>query len=444
LSREIVLLIVVFLLLLPISSGAEGDVLSITTDDALELALSNNLDIKAGLAALETAKARVKSSDNFWNPRFTATYSYTRLDEAPDYQYASKDNSLLGVQFTWPLYTGGEREASVDLAELAVEGLEAQQQVLEDITGVLAQNYCLNLREARGQIVAREKSLEYINGLLKTSQAFYDEGLIPKNELLRVQVEQMNRALELESARNNERLSQDELNAFIGFDFGTQLMIEVLGYEPFFYEITDLDPFFELALRQRPEMVAVGLQYQMLDEERKMAKSGRLPDVNLIVSYERAGDSLFLSAIEESDPDTVVGMVQVSYDLWDGGGTSDYLSELDRREKELDIAKMLLEQDIYLELEEAYLSIKQAYGEITTTGEAIASADENLRITRRRFEEGLAVSNDVIEAEALLLSAQLSNTHAIYNYYRAAAFVGKAVGVADMKYYIELKDKLGL
>jgi outer membrane protein len=95
-------------------------------------------------------------------------------------------------------------------------------------------------------------------------------------------------------------------------------------------------------------------------------------------------------------------------------------------------------------LQQAYLSIKQAYGEIKITDEAIAAAEENLRIARRRFEEGLMVINDVIEAEALLLGAQLSNTHAVYNYYRAAAYVGKALGVADINYYVELKEEMGL
>jgi hypothetical protein len=38
----------------------------------------------------------------------------------------------------------------------------------------------------------------------------------------------------------------------------------------------------------------------------------------------------------------------------------------------------------------------------------------------------------------------LNYYHALYNYYRSAAYVGKAVGVADIKYYLELKDKLGL
>jgi outer membrane protein TolC len=163
-----------------------------------------------------------------------------------------------------------------------------------------------------------------------------------------------------------------------------------------------------------------------------------------VVSFERAGDTPFLEANGFSEPNTISATVQVTYDLYDGGEVSDYLGELEARELELDVAKQQLEQSIYLELEEAYLNVKQAYGEILATAEAIVQAEENLRITRRRFEEGLAVVNDVIEAEALLLASQLSNTLATYNYYRAAAYIGKAVGVADLNYYLELRDKLAL
>jgi len=454
------LFVLSILCLLPLGSLAgdsspSDEVIIITTDDALELALSNNLDIQAGLAALETARTRVRSADERWNPRLTSSYSYTRLadiptisypgegDEMTEFQMGTYDNYMLGFQFIWPVYSGGEREANIRIAELGVEGLVAQQQVLEDITGVLAQHYCLNLRQARGQIVARKKRLEYIDGLLITSEALFEQGIIPRNDLLRVQVQKTNNDQELALALNNERLSQDVLNAFIGFEFGTQLKIDVLGYEPFFFE-ADLDPFFKLALRQRPEIEAMNLQYEILEEERKMAKSGRLPDVSLVVSFQRQGDNPLLAANGISDPNAISATVQVTYDLYDGGEASDYLSELDSRELELDVMKKQLEQSIYLELEGAYLNVKQAYGDIQATAEAIVQAEENLRITRRRFEEGLVVANNVIEAEALLLAARLSNTLATYNYYRAAAYVGKAVGVADMKYYLELKDTLGL
>lgn len=436
-------------------SSSSDEAIVVTTDDALELALANNLDIQAGLAALETARMQIESADNQWTPRLTATYSYTRLAYVPtiilppgildveEIAMGTYDNYFLGLSFVWPIYTGGEREASNRIAKLAVEGLEAQQQILEDITGVLAQNYCLNLMEARGQIVAKKKSLDYINGLFASSKAFYEQGLIPKNDLLRIQVEQSNRKQDLAVAVNNERLAEDELNAYIGFDFGTPLKVEILGYEPFFFD-ADIEPFYELALRQRPEMAAIDLQYQVIEEQRRMSKSGRLPDVNLVVSFNRQGDTPFLAASGFSDPNTISGTINVTYDLYDGGEISDYLAELDMLERELDIAKKQMEQSIYLELERAYLSIKQAYGEISLTQEAIVSAEENLRITRRRFEEGMAVTNDVIEAEALLLAAQLGYQHSRFNYYRAAAYVGKAVGVADMNYYLELKDTLGL
>jgi outer membrane protein len=321
--KRILLVLMALMVLPPWASGgddaASGDVVVITTDDARELALSNNLDVLAGLAALDTAKSRVMSSDNRWTPRVTASYSYTRLAEKPvisvpgegedmiEYPMGTLDNYMLGVQFIWPVYSGGEREASVNLSELAVDGLEAQQRILEDVTGVLAQNLCLELRESRGQITAREKSLEYIDGLASTAEAFFEQGLIARNDLLRVQVEQKNTELGLENARNSERIAEDELNAFIGFEFGTPLEIEVLGYEPLFFEIDDLNPFFELALKQRPEMQAMDLQYRMLDEERKMARSGRLPDVSVVLSFERKGDSPMLSATGLSEANTISG-----------------------------------------------------------------------------------------------------------------------------------------
>ena len=455
----------IFLLVALASSAALGqgdtappaNAVEITTDDALQLALSNNLDIKAGLAALETARAQVASMADNWDPRVTASYSYTRLGEKPvvklpegvviggmkEIPMGALDNYALGLNFIWPIYTGGEREANMRTMELAVEGLEAQQQVLEDITGVLAQHYCLSLVEARKLVDVQKKGLEYVDGLLTKSQEFFDSGLIPRNDLLRIQVERTNRQQELAGAENMARYSEDQLNSFIGFDFGTAVEVEVLGYEPFFFE-APLDPFYQLALKQRPEMKALELQYQVLEEQRRAAKSGRLPDVTLVVTYDRKSDAPLLPATSFANPNTFTGTVQVTYDISDGGKVTDKLKELDKRQAELDLAKSKLQRQIYLEIEQAYLGVKQAYGDIKASETAITQADENLRISRLRFEEGLLVANDVIEAETLSLAAQLGYYHALYNYYRSAAYVGKAVGVADIKYYLELKDKLGL
>ncbi len=452
-------LLILLIAMVPASAlgagSSDDDAVLITTDDARELALSNNLDIQAGLAAIDTARAQISLADNQWAPRLSSSYTYTRLAEVPvmklppglvegdEIKLGTENNYVLGLQFVWPLYTGGEKGASVRLAKLSLEGLQTQQEILEAVTGVLAQNYCLSLREARGAVVAQKKSLEYIDGLVNSSEKFYEQGLIPKNDLLRVKVQQTNTRQAVDMAINNERLAQDQLNSFIGFDFGTQLKIDVLGYQPFFFE-ADLEPFYQLALKQRPEMKAMALQYEILDEQRKMAQAGRLPNVSLVVSYQRSGDTAVLSAPEFGDADSLSGILQITYDLYDGGQTSESLHELAKRERELDIAKQKLERDIYLELEQAYISIKQAYNQITATNEAITQAEENLRIARSRFDEGLLIINDVIEAEALLLEAQLKNQKAIYDYYRAAAYVGKAVGVADINYYLELKDIIGI
>jgi outer membrane protein len=55
-------------------------------------------------------------------------------------------------------------------------------------------------------------------------------------------------------------------------------------------------------------------------------------------------------------------------------------------------------------------------------------AEENLRMTRERFKQGVALNRDVLDADAALLQAKVNRTQAAIDLVLAQARLEKALG----------------
>jgi outer membrane protein TolC len=60
---------------------------------------------------------------------------------------------------------------------------------------------------------------------------------------------------------------------------------------------------------------------------------------------------------------------------------------------------------------------------------AVAQAEEAFRVAKRRQEEGLGITLEVLNAEATLAQTTLGLTHMTYEYYRDLATLAQTVGL---------------
>ena len=68
---------------------------------------------------------------------------------------------------------------------------------------------------------------------------------------------------------------------------------------------------------------------------------------------------------------------------------------------------------VALEVRRAWLDVQETLRRVDVTAKAIAQAEENLRVARSRFERGVAIKTEVLDAETL-------RTRSYSNYYNAA------------------------
>jgi outer membrane protein TolC len=184
----------------------------------------------------------------------------------------------------------------------------------------------------------------------------------------------------------------------------------------------------DAALKTRPEIRSADFRIRASEAGVKAAKAGWYPQVYLAGNYYYLRPNQRLMPARDKFYGTWDIGIAVSFDVWNWGQTK---SQADQARAQLDQAKdarKLLEDQAVLEVTQSRLALTQAREKIRVAGQAVGQAEENLRITRERFKQGLALNMDVLDAELFLLQAKMNRTQAAIDLALAQARLEKALG----------------
>jgi outer membrane protein TolC len=91
--------------------------------------------------------------------------------------------------------------------------------------------------------------------------------------------------------------------------------------------------------------------------------------------------------------------------------------------------------EIKLEVEKYILDLKTARERITVTRDAVGQAEENLRINRVRYGEGVGTATEVLDAVTLLTIAETNLYKSLYDFRRAEAGLIYSIGKDLLEVY---------
>jgi outer membrane protein TolC len=83
---------------------------------------------------------------------------------------------------------------------------------------------------------------------------------------------------------------------------------------------------------------------------------------------------------------------------------------------------------IGLQVRQAWLYVQETRKRITVTQSAIAQAEENLRVVRDRYVNGLTPHTEVLEAETLRVNSATNHANAVYDAVIAGLRLKYAIG----------------
>ena len=419
-----------------LASGQDrADTLMLTVEEMFRMGMEASLVLKADSLNHQMAAQGLKSTRLAQAPDvqvgltggylgqpvvFLHGLSDATLPESPDW------SQNYSIDVTQPVYQGGRIRNSIRRSETEVKiaGLQTSADA-SDIKLSLIEQY-LNLFCLYKEYDVMRQNISESERRLQDIIRMKEEGLITNNDVLRSELQLSNDRISLRQTHNSILLASQRLDILLGLDEGLLIVPDTSAlrpvmlpgsYESCLMEACEADPSVRLA---RERIV-------LAENEVKIAQADWLPTVSLY-----AGNTLARPITR-----TMADMFSNSWSI--GLNISYPISSLYRNRSIVTQRKQNVSlsvnardralQSLRMEVRDAWLRHEESVEQVKTLELSVLQAKENYRIMQNRYFEQLSILTDLLDANSVMLDAELQLTRArtrvIYNYYRLQKACGR-------------------
>lgn len=402
--------------------------------EGLKMVSEQNRAVRIASYGGDMSSADVLSARSRFLPGVNASVSRTALAYKPGAllgplkAYTSeKDYFSYGINFHQTLYDFG---ATTSQYEASKESLERARSDIARIRNLAALDFILayyDILESGKMSAVAAKEVESLESHLSVAENLYREGVITKNDLLQTGVRLADARQRLISAGNARALSAIRINNILDRPLTKEVKVAETVKEPSLP--VNIDSLRELAQRRRPEFAVIDREIKMAELDERTKRSEYYPRIFAEGGYNYSENRYLL---HDENWALIVGL---NVNLFSGGATEAAVAKARHRKEQLEERKAKLTEDVGLELEKSLLDMKNASEKTAVSKDAVGQAEENLRINKVRYEEGVGTATDVLDAIALHTNAETNYYRALYDLRRADATLMYASGANLVEEY---------
>lgn len=419
---------------------AAGQNVKLTVEECISLGLEHNFRLRAAKADAEEAKAALQQAKDERLPVVQGQASYMRLsDNIPnvDFVFPGIDSTFTLLPFELnrfyselslrqPLFAGGRLNRRIEAAGYlaqAANSMEKQEQA--DVAFLIRQAYWslyLAIQEQENLKAALDRIEEHLHEV----QNRLEEGMLLKNDLLRVQAHRSEILLEQVETRGKERMARLELNQLLGLPSNSR--VELMDPGGPGAGLFNREELIEQALAKRPGLKALSERVRAQHAAVQASKSGRLPEIDLVGRYIYARPNQYFFVEQDQFRGTWEAGVALNWNIWSGGRRLSETNQAKARLHSIEANLADLEEQVILEIERQYLELELRREAIEASAENVEAAEEAFRVSGVQFEEGQVLSSELLDAEYAYRSAKTRYAGAVSGYEIAHAAILHAIG----------------
>jgi len=425
----------------------------LTFTRALDDMLTRNESVQTARSEIRQKTYEAKAARGLDLPKITLTGRLTRIDDpiyldlnpirevilamhptvpsamVPSFEETIQEDTFFKAQLNmiWPVYTGGKITAAKKAADAGTrEAAAKMRRTTGTLTSELARYYfavrlmdqVLNIRTEVKNALAQH---------LFQARRLQEEGFIARTEFLHAQVAQAQADRELKASRRDLDLSRIALANILASD-------EVVNPSTRLFLVHGIDPvdfFIDQALKNHPALDQIQAVRDKARENLRATQSELYPDVYLFGVRELYEDDL--TAL---DPTWAMG-VGVNFTLFDGRARSNRIKAAQLMTEQADLTARKVARDLKTLVSSRYQELMKGQEQFDALQASLDLAAENLWARTRSFEEGLATSLDVVDAQMSLSGIQVERMMAAYSFDVALAQLLESCGRgADYPQYL--------
>jgi outer membrane protein len=433
----------------------------LSLEEAVDVALKNNKGMLAAREKIREAEGGIITAQAGFLPTLSFSGSYTRIAQIPAMEFpvfgptevpvfsrvdpldtigvtyvygitgteamefSSPDNYVTRATLQQPIFTWGRISNAFSLAQANLKAARADyQKTINGLRFNVTQSF-YNVILAKEFVKLSEDSYAQFEQHVDQVEDLYNAGMASKFDLLRTRVQLANMKPQTIRAKNGLELAEAALKMLLGVDLDAELNLQgELIYEP--REITLADAT-EVALQQRPELIAMKHREKMAEKGIAIAKAANKPSVFLACNYDYKKPQMMLGTGWGSDWNVTVAL---SLPIFNGFS---YFGNVRQAAAQLGQVKFGIEQlvdGIKLEVKEAILNLEQNKEILEAQKNNVTQAEEALDIAEERYRNGLITNLEYIDAQLALTRARVEYLQTLADYRIARAKLERAMGVS--------------
>lgn len=404
-------------LMLGIAANAQ-EKKSLTLDEAIMLGIQNSKYLKIDEAKIQEATANYLKAKNNRLPSLKVSGTALALANAdvnlkilPASQNGGNtpkaNSAFLGnVSASLPIFTGGKIKYGIQSAEYLIEASKLSNENDKIAIAYNVSQAYNNLFKANQAIIVLQENLSASQKRDESFRRLENNGIIARNDKLKANLQTSNIELQLLEAQNNYSIANINMDLLLGIDESTEIEID----ENYINEMSEnhsVSFYLNQAIKNRKDLQAIEYQKRAAELGIKSAKAESLPTIALTGGYIAAEIPKIFTVINAAN--FGIGIQYNIDNLWKKNSS---LLEAEAKEKQLSATNDLLSDQIKLEVNKDFQNSEFARKKIIVYEKAATQANENYRVTKNKFDNGLATITELLDADAAQISANVNVVNA--------------------------------
>jgi outer membrane protein len=399
-----------------------------TLEQCVTAALGRNVDVLTAADEVTIAESRRAGIRGEFGPKVHVDGSYQRWNEAYVFDnFPIHDTTAWNVtaSVTQPITGLFAIYDAYKVRDLGVDVAGVRREVTRRETALRVTESYYRLLQAERLSEVAVASVDQLEAQLRQANSFHTNGIVSRDDVLRAELAVANAQQRLIQSRARVTLERAHLSVLMGMPPDSPIDAQPLP--------ADRVPSREAVSLEQAEAAAEARRVELREVDRRIAQSTHdtrlaylklAPQVSVVGAYIHNEGSLF----SQVNAGYVGGVA--SWDVWDWGTTTSGISEAKARAHQARLARSKVDDQIRLEVRRAFVGVGTAGEAMEVAKASVASADENFRLVKKRYEANAATSFDVVDAEGLLTQARGQMQTALYDFVIARAALRGATGDA--------------
>ncbi|MDB5230541.1 MAG: TolC family protein [Chitinophagaceae bacterium] len=413
------LVAVLLLVLFSTRSAMAQETRTISLGEAINLSIENSKQLKLNQAKIDEAVAATKEAEERRLPDANVSASVLQLSH-PNINLKTKpsgsgtssstptvSSAAYGIlNLSLPVYAGGRIRYGIESANYLQQAVKLDAENDKDAIALNAVNAYINLYKAAAAVQMVQENLEQSRQRVKELSNLEKNGLLARNDLLKAELQSSNIELSLLDAENNQKLANLNMNLMLGLPGKTVLLTDSASIKNNL-SLLPVEQYEQLALQNRKDIQALNERTKAAATGVKAVKAETLPSVAVTGGYIAADIPNFITVTNAVN----IG-VGVQYNIGSLWKNKSKVLQAEARQKQLQASREILDDAITLQISQAYENVLSSEKRIEVYAKAVEQANENYRIVKNKYNNSLATTTELLEADVAQLQAKMNYSFA--------------------------------